>query len=287
MGSPVFKTRMLGLLRLFRFELPFTAGVCVLLGELLALGSLPPISRMVLGFLGVFLISATSLILNDYFDLETDRINAPGRPLPAGLVTRRDVIALFCVVTVLGFIISLLLGLEALLVVVLVWAVGLLYNWRFKKTGLPGNLMVSFSVGMTFIFGGIAVGQPFEGVVWLFGVMAMLINLGEEIAADAMDIEGDKKAGSQSLPVLLGSENALRISASIFILACITSCLPLLFGWMEWVYAFPILLMDGIILYAAVKLVNPSLPNRRMYIRWIYLGALLAISIIIIMKMFH
>jgi geranylgeranylglycerol-phosphate geranylgeranyltransferase len=283
----MLKTKIPGLLRLFRFELPFTAGVCVLLGELLALGSLPTISQMVLGFLSVFFISASSLILNDYFDLETDRINAPGRPLPSGLVTGREGIALFCVVTLLGFCASFLLGLEALLVGILVWMVGFLYNWRFKKTGLPGNLMVSFSVGMTFIFGGIAVGQPLEKVVWLFGVMAMLINLGEEIAADAMDIEGDKEAGSRSLPVLLGGENALKISASIFTLACIVSCLPLLFGWMEWVYVFPILLMDGIIIFATIQLLNASLVNRRMFIRWIYLGALLAIGIIIIMKMFR
>jgi geranylgeranylglycerol-phosphate geranylgeranyltransferase len=283
----MLKTKIPGLLRLFRFELPFTAGVCVLLGELLALGRLPTISQMVLGFLSVFFISASSLILNDYFDLETDRINAPGRPLPSGLVTGREGIALFCVVTLLGFCASFLLGLEALLVGILVWMVGFLYNWRFKKTGLPGNLMVSFSVGMTFIFGGIAVGQPLEKVVWLFGVMAMLINLGEEIAADAMDIEGDKEAGSRSLPVLLGGENALKISASIFTLACIVSCLPLLFGWMEWVYVFPILLMDGIIIFATIQLLNASLVNRRMFIRWIYLGALLAIGIIIIMKMFR
>jgi hypothetical protein len=39
--------------------------------------------------------------------------------------------------------------------------------------------------------------------------LVFLINLGEEIAADAMDVVGDKQAGSRSLPVLLGRENAL------------------------------------------------------------------------------
>ncbi|MCL4268109.1 MAG: hypothetical protein KJZ72_01125, partial [Anaerolineales bacterium] len=37
----MLKTRLLGLFRLFRFELPFSAGVCVILGELLALGDIP------------------------------------------------------------------------------------------------------------------------------------------------------------------------------------------------------------------------------------------------------
>jgi geranylgeranylglycerol-phosphate geranylgeranyltransferase len=121
------KTKILGLLRLFRFELPISAGVCVLFGQLLALGKFPPAREMLLGFLGVFTISAAALIINDYFDLETDRINAPHRPLPSGLVTPRDVVILFGVVSALGFVASTLLGWLVLLVAILVWAVGFLY----------------------------------------------------------------------------------------------------------------------------------------------------------------
>jgi len=279
------KTRLLGLFRLFRFELPFTAGVCVILGELLALGKVPTAREMILGFLSVFLISATSLILNDYFDLESDKINSPERPLPAGLVTKRDVVLLSCGVTILGFITSFLLSFEALLVVILAWAVGFLYNWHFKKTGLLGNLMVSFSVGMTFIFGGIAVGRPLENAVWFFGVLALLINAGEEIAADAMDVEGDRKAGSRSLPVLFGRDNALKISAAIFVTVVAISFLPFLFGWLDWLYALPFLFMDMVILYSTMRLLDSSLANRRMYIRWIYLSASLAILIVIVFRM--
>ena len=281
----MFRTKLSGLFRLFRFELPFAAGVCVILGELLALGKVPSIWEMVLGFISAFLISATSLILNDYFDLESDRINAPERPLPSGVVTKHEVVFLSCVVTALGFLAGALLSFWALLVVILTWAVGFLYNWRFKKTGLPGNLMVSFSVGMTFIFGGIAVGKPFEVTVWFFGMLALLINLGEEIAADAMDVDGDRKAGSRSLPVLMGRENAIRISATLFFLVIVISILPFVLGWMEWVYALPFLFMDGVILFSTIKLLDSKLANRRMYIRWIYLSASLAILIVIVIRL--
>jgi geranylgeranylglycerol-phosphate geranylgeranyltransferase len=146
--------RILGLWRLFRFELPLTAGVCVIIGGLLALGELPTLAEMVSGFFCVFLISAAALILNDYFDLESDRINAPHRPLPAGMVSERDVLLLSGAVTLAGLSIGFLISPAALLLALLVWSVGFLYNWRGKKAGLPGNLMVSFSVSMTFIFGG-------------------------------------------------------------------------------------------------------------------------------------
>lgn len=64
------------------------------LGELLALGTVPTTAEIVLGFLSFFFISAASLILNDFFYIENDRINAPDRPLPAGLVTEQDVVLL-------------------------------------------------------------------------------------------------------------------------------------------------------------------------------------------------
>jgi geranylgeranylglycerol-phosphate geranylgeranyltransferase len=279
------KTKLTGLWRLFRFELPLTAGVCVILGELLALGKLPTAKEMVLGFLSVFFISATSLILNDYFDLETDRINAPERPLPSGLVTEREVVALSMLVTLLGLIAAGLLSWMALGVVIFVWAVGFLYNWRFKKAGLLGNLMVAFSVGMTFIFGGIAVDRPFEKIVWFFALWVLLIDLGEEIAADAMDAEGDRRAGSRSLALLMGSENALKISAALFWVVIVASSLPFLWGWLEWVYLFPVLLTDAVILYSTIKLLDSRRTNRRIYIRWIYLSGLVTLLMIIVIRM--
>jgi geranylgeranylglycerol-phosphate geranylgeranyltransferase len=278
------KRKLLGLFRLFRLELPFTAGMCVILGELLALGDIPVFRELILGFSSVFLISASSLILNDYFDLESDRINAPTRPLPAGLVTECDVILLFIGVTIVGLVANALLGFISLLVGLLAWTVGFLYNWRFKKSGLPGNLMVSFSVGMTFIFGGIAVGKHLETVVWFFGILAALINLGEEIAADVMDVEGDRQAGSRSLPVLFGRESAIRISAAIFLLVIVINALPFLLGWMEWLDVPPFLFMDGVILFSTIKLLDSRRVNRRRYIRWIYLSAALAILIVIIIR---
>jgi len=84
---------------------------------------------------------------------------------------------------------------------------------------------------------------------------------------------------------LFGRENAIRISASIFFLVIVISFLPVLLGWMEWLYAIPFLFMDGVILFSTIKLLDSSLANRRMYIRWIYLSASLAILIVIVIRM--
>lgn len=278
-------SKLRGLASLFRFELPFSAGTCVVLGELLALGSIPDLSEIVLGFLSIFFISATALILNDYFDIEIDKINAPHRPLPAGIVTKRDVLVLSILVAGLGFLASLLLSLQAFVVTVVVWFVGFLYNWRFKRSGLIGNLMVSFSVGMTFVFGGIVVREPANINALWFGAIAMLLDLGEEIAADAMDVEGDKILGSRSLAILYGRERALRISAGVFGVTILVSVTPFILGVIASIYLVPIAIMDAVIVYSTVRLLDPTSRNPRAYIRSIYLSGLVAVLLFIVLRL--
>jgi geranylgeranylglycerol-phosphate geranylgeranyltransferase len=282
----MFIAKMQGLFRLFRFELPFSAGICVMMGELLALGRFPAVDKLVLGFLSVFFISAATLILNDYFDLEVDLINMPNRPLPSGLVTVRDVIALSVVVTLLGLVASALISLQALLVALPVWIVGFLYNWRLKRAGFLGNLMVSFSVGMTVIFGGLVVELPFERPVWFFAIIAALIDLGEEIAGDALDAQGDSRIGSRSLALVWGSENALKLSGALFVLVVILSSVPFWQGWLGWLYGVPIAIMDVLILYATAQLLNPrKVAGRRRYMRWVYLSGLLGMVLFLLVRM--
>ena len=103
-----------------------------------------------------------------------------------------------------------------LLISIVLAVIGFLYNRYFKKSGLPGNLMVCSSVGMTFVYGGASVGLPFHKMVLFFGLIAALIDLGEEIAADAMDIAGDRLINSNSLAIKFGKSTALKISGSIF-----------------------------------------------------------------------
>lgn len=277
--------KAVGLVRLFRFELSFTAGACVVLAEFLALGDFPSPVQAISGFLSFFFISSTALILNDCFDIETDRINAPSRPLPAGLVTKTDALVLSAVVALLGFLFAGMIGVVAFIVVFFVWLSGFLYNWRLKKSGFIGNLFVGFSVGMTFIFGGIAVGKPFEEVVWFLALMTMLVDLGEEIAADALDVDGDRKTGSRSLAVLFGPKTAMKTAAGVFATVVAAGAVPFFFGWLEWYYLPPLLMFDAVIVYSVKNLLNPRNSDRINDIRRIYLGGSVMILVFIVIRL--
>jgi len=274
-----------GLFKLLRFELPFSAGVCVVMGQLLALGEFASIPVTVFGFMSVFLISASILVMNDYFDVETDKINAPHRPIPSNLVSPNEALYFSLFLLFAGILLSYLISVVVFIISIVLAVIGFLYNRYFKKSGLPGNLMVCFSVGMTFIYGGASVGLPFHKMVLFFGLIAALIDLGEEIAADVMDIKGDKLINSNSLAIKYGKSTALRISVFIFFLVVLLSLIPFILSWFSNIYLIPIGIMDISIVYPAFRLLNSKNDEGRKYIRYIYLGAISGIIIFIVMRL--
>ena len=279
----MFIRKIKAAIQIFRPELPFAAGVCVLLGELIALGKFPSVQQGVLGFVSVFFISGSALVLNDYFDLEVDKVNMPQRPLPSGILSPSDAIFLTVAAILIGLVSAWLISGTAFVFCALACVVGILYNWKYKEAGLPGNLMVSFSVAFTFLFGGIAVGEPWNKIVWTFGLIAFFIDLGEEIAGDAMDIEGDKKRGSKSIAIRYGRRTALLISAASFGLVVLISMVPAALQWLGISYMVMMFIMDAIIILFTVRLWRSKTPQEgRQSMRNIYLGALVGMLAFII-----
>jgi geranylgeranylglycerol-phosphate geranylgeranyltransferase len=174
-----------------------------------------------------------------------------------------------------GLIASFAISIQALILSFVFGLVGVLYNWRYKQEGLLGNLMVASSVAITFILGGLIVGQPFNVIVLFFSLTAFLIDLGEEIAGDAMDMEGDKQRSSKSIAIKQGKNIALRISGLVFLLVVLISFIPYIFGWLGITYLVIISFADVITIFSTVKLMKSQTPEEgRRYMRWIYIGAL-------------
>ena len=268
--GPAVKVRALA--DLVRPELPLAAGVCVVAGEIIGAGSLPSLSAGLLGFLTGFFVSGAAMITNDYFDLEVDRVNSPGRPLPSGRVTVPELAALAIAFTAAGLVAAALLGPLALAIAAIMWAVSQLYNWRLKEAGLLGNAMVGLSVAMTFVCGGVIAGGPASGLVWTFGALAFVFDLAEEIASGAMDLEGDEKRSSQSIAWRYGKRFALRVSGLLFALFVLLSFLPIAAGWI----GVPFLALFGpmgiAVAYFALKLQASRTPAEGHTIgRWMYL----------------
>ena len=269
--------------QLIRPELPIAAGICVVVGQTIALGKFAPFSTVIQGFALGFFLSSSAMIFNDYFDIEVDRINSPQRPLPSGMITKTEAILLGISTALIALGIAFSIAPVAFVAGLTLWVLGFLYNWKWKSNGLAGNLIVSLNVGMTFLIGAFSVGQIRNPAVWVFSLIAFFFDLAEEIAGDAMDMEGDLKRGSRSLAIRYGRQTALRISSGLFAAMILVTLTPILFSHPPLSYLLPIAALDIIVIVYSRKLLRSSSPQEgRRAMRVMYLAATVCLVVYII-----
>jgi geranylgeranylglycerol-phosphate geranylgeranyltransferase len=257
---------------IIRMDLVFGAGIFVVAGEILGLGHLPPVATALLWFLTGLFVSGSANISNDYFDRDVDRVNRPDRPLPSGRISVAELRVLFAVFAAAGLAAAALLGPAVLAMAAAVWAVALLYNIRLKEIGLVGNLAVAFCVSMTVVIGGAASGAV-NGLVLTFAALAFLFDLGEEIASDAMDVEGDSLRSGRSIAARRGRLYALRLSGIAFALFVALTFLPSLAGWLGTTYLLCAAAAAVVMAYLAARLVrSATIAEGRVLVRRLYLA---------------
>jgi len=149
---------MKAFLQLIHPELPISADICVIVGQTIALRKFLPLSDLVLGFGSGLFLSGSAMIFNDLFDLEVDRINTPEKPIPSGKVTPKEAIVFGILTGLIAMVLAILIAPWVLVLSLMLWILGFLYNWKLKANGLLGNLIVALNVAIIFIMGGISVG---------------------------------------------------------------------------------------------------------------------------------
>ena len=188
---------------------------------------------IILAMIAVFFETAAGNVINDYFDYNIDLINKPERPIPSGRISlkngRNYAYFLFLAGTICGFLISYLTNNWIPFVIVLIADIILyLYAYKLKATPLIGNLAVGFMTGFGFVFGGFTLNNPTIITTSIFlGFFAFVMTTAREIVKDIEDVEGDKKDGARTLPILIGKKTP-AILATILIIADCALC-PLLY----------------------------------------------------------
>jgi len=194
------------------------------------------------------------MISNDYFDIEIDKINNPQRPLPTGMISINELTILACLFTITGFLTASLLGLVTLIFAIIVWIIAISYNWKFKRKWFNREYDGCYFSCFLFYIGGASVGGLTDGLIWIFGILAFTFDLGEEIAADAMDMVGDKKRSTKTIALLYGKQDAILISISLFTLFVGLSLIPIVIGWLSKLYLIIFIPMNISIIYLSIKL---------------------------------
>jgi geranylgeranylglycerol-phosphate geranylgeranyltransferase len=200
------------------------------------------------------LIDAGGNIINDYFDIEIDRINKPERPLPSGSISKGGSIALYIMSTSAGIILSLNLDPISSSIVIFSAIMLFLYSFRLKFIPLVGNLTIAFMTGLAFIFAGSVAGNFKDSLIP--ASFAFLINLGREIMKDIEDMDGDMRCGVRTFPIVSGIERAiLMINLTLALLILITP-LPYLLKFYNFYYLITVIFVDLILIYVILSLLR-------------------------------
>ncbi len=183
---------MLGYLQLLRPLNCLMTSVAVFIGGLLVMGGMGPEVLLPIGLamVAAFLIAGAGNAINDYTDVESDKINKPNRPIPSGRVSRRAALAYAIILFVIGTIIAGFINWPVYIIAVLNSAVLIVYSTHLQDRVVVGNAAVSYLVGSGFLFGGAALGNMTLPLILMF--LAGLANLAREIVKDLEDIEGDR-----------------------------------------------------------------------------------------------
>jgi geranylgeranylglycerol-phosphate geranylgeranyltransferase len=183
---------MFGYLEIIRPRNCLMAAFAVLIGSFLILKlDLPEVWEPVaFAMVAALLITAAGNVINDYFDIEADRLNRPERPIPSERVSVRGALAYSIIMFIAGILLAAFTNWLTFGIAIFNSLLLIVYSWSLQHKTFFGNFTVAYLTGSTFLFGGAAVGNI--RLPLIFGLLAALATFSREIFKDLEDIEGDK-----------------------------------------------------------------------------------------------
>jgi geranylgeranylglycerol-phosphate geranylgeranyltransferase len=274
-------SKSIGLLRLARPVNCLMMGFAVIVGAALASQTVSTLASLSLayGFVTGFMLTAASMSINDYYDKEIDAINEPKRPIPSGAVRPKEALAFASVLTVIGLAAAFLTSIYCLALAIIAWIVFVAYTTVGKRSGLPGNFLVSICVALPIVYGSVAAVNTIQLYVMLFALIAFLSNTGREITKGIVDAEGDETRHVRTLAVRFGAKTAAIAAVIFFLLGVSLSFIPWLLGLVSWWFIPLVAITDiGLVASSFLLLSNYSKESARRIkntvLLWLLLGLL-------------
>jgi len=206
---------------LFRFEHAIMLAVAVLIAEVITLGWIPPLETVFfLSMLVPIFAEMGSFGLNDYLDVEADRINGMlERPLVKGTIAPNIALYLSAICFAISIAAGFLINETAFLIALFFNLFAIAYNWKLKDLPLVGNIFIATTMAIPFIFGGYVYSESPPPVIWDIALLGFIAGLAREIVKSVEDMKGDVEARkSKTLPVLIGKGPSLFVASMLFLL---------------------------------------------------------------------
>jgi geranylgeranylglycerol-phosphate geranylgeranyltransferase len=153
------------------------------------------------------------------------------------------------------------------------------YTTIGKRSGLPGNFLVSTCVTIPFIYGSFIIPDVSRSNVLIFASIVFLANTGREITKGIVDVEGDKIKEVKTLAVRFGGKVAAVVATSFYLFAVLLSPIPLFMQLVSlWFIPFVAVTDLGLVASSFMLLRDYSRENarkiKRIVLLWFMLGLL-------------
>ncbi len=259
------------------------------------------LTQIFLNYTSAIIVAVTytgiAMVHNDVLDMEIDLINQPQRALPSGRVSKKGAYIYMGSLFIVGTFFGNVLSVPSRIIMFSTLILSLLYNWKLKKGGFIGNLVVGFTATSAFIYGdAVAAGwthfwpwSEWNASIYLF-LISSLLNTGREVCKGIMDVEGDSQFHVQTIAVIYGKKAAARLVLSLILLAVVFSIVPVVTNVFGPVFILGVLSTLGLMLINGIPLLkNPNYETAKKFkdlLHPIMLFALLLVVIDIIFKRF-
>lgn len=207
-------------------------------------GVMAPPPAFALLLLSMLFIVAGGYVINDYFDVEIDKLNKPDKIIVTNVFTLKETKFFYMILTFLG----LASGLASSIIIaktkfftlyaILVLLAAVLYSYSsiYKRKLVIGNLIVSFSIAfsvflpwlfeMLYLSNNLLIFSAAKDImmallpfVLIYTSFAFLMNLMREIVKDAEDYKGDAVTNCRTIPIVYGIKtmNIILIVLSVIL----------------------------------------------------------------------
>ncbi len=231
-----------------------------------------------LGFLTGFFISSFSMVSNDIYDLEVDRINQPKRPLPSHSISMNQAKSFCGALLFLGLLVSIGIGVITFVIAGIFALIGWFYNYRGKAMGIFGNSLVALSLAIPYIYGSVALGSYSINLGYLLALTSFLAGMGREVMKGVADVKGDRLRKIRTVAISYGIRSAQILSSIFFLVAVLSSAFPVVFGLLGRalpVYLVLIAITDAIFVYLAYRVISLRNENDALKLKTIALGGMM------------
>jgi len=184
----------------------------------------------IVSIITTLLIMSNSMIINDIFDMEIDKINAPARPLITGELTKIEAVGISSLFIIISELLSInYLNLSSQNIVHIANMIIILYTPVFKRILFIKNLVCSGLISFSTIFPALCIGCT-NGNFELLMVLARMILFGSisvEMLYDIKDADGDIQNGINTLPTKYGKQFTYRLICKILTFSILTNTILL------------------------------------------------------------